>query len=195
MTLTKAKMPLSESHPELAAQWHPTKNGSRTPDQVVAGSNKKAWWICPKGADHEWQATTNSRALRGSGCPCCAGLKVSVTNSFASLCPALVAQWHPTKNGPITPDQVIALSGKKYWWKCPNGADHEWEVRVTDRTSGSGCPYCAGRLASITNSLASLPPRRGRSVAPNQKRFLHSRRDRFWFEQEILVALSRKRRS
>jgi len=157
MAQTRTKTTLSQSHPELAAQWHPIKNGSLTPEKVLAGSAKKAWWICPKGPDHEWEARVADRTS-GSGCPCCAGLKVSVTNSFASLCPALVAQWHPTKNGSITPDQVIALSGKKYWWKCPKGEDHEWEVRVADRTSGSGCPYCAGRLASITNSLASLHP-------------------------------------
>jgi hypothetical protein len=124
MAQTRTKTTLSLSRPEVAAQWHPTKNGGLTPEQVVSGSNKKVWWNCSEGSDHEWQTTIDARALRGRGCPCCAGLKVSVTKSFASLCPALVAQWHPTKNGSITPDQVIALSGKKYWWKCPNGEDH-----------------------------------------------------------------------
>ena len=38
------KDPLSTTHPELAEQWHPTKNDELTPDDVVAGSNKKAWW-------------------------------------------------------------------------------------------------------------------------------------------------------
>ena len=32
------KPPLSETHPELAAQWHPTKNGDVTPDEVIAGN-------------------------------------------------------------------------------------------------------------------------------------------------------------
>ena len=78
MTLTKAKVPLSESHPELAAQWHPTKNGDLTPDAVSGGSRKKIWWICPEGPDHEWQAVLSNRTLNGTGCPCCTGYKVSV---------------------------------------------------------------------------------------------------------------------
>ena len=61
MAQTRTKIPLSESHPELAAQWHPTRNGSLTPDHVLAGSAKKAWWICPKGPDHEWEASIVSR--------------------------------------------------------------------------------------------------------------------------------------
>lgn len=40
--------------PELVNQWHPIKNGNLKPDQIVAGSHKKAWWICDKGEDHEW---------------------------------------------------------------------------------------------------------------------------------------------
>jgi hypothetical protein len=51
------KQPLSVTHPEVAAQWHPTKNGELTPANVVAGSHKKAWWKCPEGEGHEWEAT------------------------------------------------------------------------------------------------------------------------------------------
>ena len=56
------KEPLSITHPQLAAQWHPTKNGNLTPDQVVAGSHKKAWWIYPNASDHKWEASIGNRA-------------------------------------------------------------------------------------------------------------------------------------
>ena len=36
MAQTRTKTTLNQSHPVVAAQWHPTKNGSLTPDQVVA---------------------------------------------------------------------------------------------------------------------------------------------------------------
>jgi hypothetical protein len=37
--------------------------------------------------------------------------------------------------------------------------DHEWEAIVASRTRlGSGCPACAGRQVSVTNSLAELHP-------------------------------------
>ncbi|HEY9740288.1 MAG TPA: zinc-ribbon domain-containing protein, partial [Coleofasciculaceae cyanobacterium] len=70
------KDPLSITHPQLAGQWHPTKNGSLTPDQVVSGSHKKVWWKCSKESDHEWDAAIYSR-VGGRGCPYCGGRKVS----------------------------------------------------------------------------------------------------------------------
>lgn len=59
---------LSTTNPKLASEWHPTKNGSLHPSEVMSGSNKKVWWICEKG--HEWQAVINSRNA-GRGCPIC----------------------------------------------------------------------------------------------------------------------------
>ena len=70
MAQTRTKTTLSQSQPELAAQWHPTKNGSLTPEQVVADSHNKAWWMCTEGPDHEWEVSVNKRS-GGSGCPFC----------------------------------------------------------------------------------------------------------------------------
>ena len=69
--------------------------------------------------------------------------------------PELVAQWHPTKNVGLRPQQFSAGSSKKVWWKCPKGPDHEWDASVSHRTRGRGCPMCRGFRPSITNSLAS----------------------------------------
>jgi len=150
---------LATLFPAIAAEWDPTKNGELTPDQVVAGSNQKFWWQCPQGPDHEWEATLSSRTGGGNGCSCCAGKKVSVTNSLATLFPAIAAEWHPTRNGELTPDQVVAGSNQKFWWRCPQGPDHEWEATLVSRTSGeSGCPCCAGQKVSVTNSLATQFP-------------------------------------
>lgn len=150
---------LASLRPDLAAHWHHTKNGHFTPYLVVAGSNAKVWWKCPRGADHEWQATVHSRTGRGAGCPFCRGLKVSVTNSLPSLFPTIARQWHPTKNGELAPEQFVAGSLKKVWWKCSNGPDHDWNARVVERTRlAHGCPFCAGQRVSVTNSLATLHP-------------------------------------
>ena len=157
----RLKDPLSITHPQLAAEWHPTKNGDLTPDKVVAGSGRKIWWKCPKDPNHEWQAPVDRRTRAKSGCPYCRGLKVSVTNSLAFTFPDLAAEWHPTKNGTITPDKVVAGSNSKVWWRCFKGSDHEWQATVADRTSKdrpTGCPYCAGKKVSVTNSLSSLFP-------------------------------------
>ncbi len=36
---------LATVNPNLAAEWHPSKNGSLLPSQTTAGSNKKVWWL------------------------------------------------------------------------------------------------------------------------------------------------------
>jgi hypothetical protein len=166
------KDPLSITHPLIAEQWHPTKNGNLTPNQVVAGAEKKVWWKCPKGSDHEWEATIGSRVRVGAGCPSCAGKKPSITNSLASLYPEIAKEWHPTKNGTLSPDQVVAGSGKNVWWKCPNGPDHEWEGRIAHRGRGSGCPFCRGLRSSVTNALASRYPEIAKEWHPTKNGLL-----------------------
>jgi hypothetical protein len=158
-TVRDAKDPLSRTHPEIAAEWHPTKNGDLTPNDVTPGCNKKVWWECSKGVDHVWQATVCNRT-KGRNCPFCSGRSVSVTNSLASQFPDAAAQWHATKNGETRPDQVVAGSNQQFWWQCPEGLDHEWEASPGDRTKKkpTGCPFCAGKKVSGTNTLASLFP-------------------------------------
>jgi hypothetical protein len=150
---------LASLFPDLALEWHPTKNGELTPSEIVAGGHKKIWWKCDAGSDHEWVAVLKSRSFAGRGCPFCDGKKVSVTNSLASLFPDLALEWHPTKNGELTPSEVVAGGHKKIWWKCDAGSDHEWVANLGDRSfAGRGCPFCDGKKVSVTNSLASLFP-------------------------------------
>ncbi len=149
--------------PSLVAQWHPTKNGGRTPDQFTPRSNQRVWWICPAGPDHEWRAHIYHRTkpVRPTACPCCRGSKVSVTNSLATRFPEVAAEWHPTKNGDLTPDRVTSGTKRHVWWKCMKGPDHEWRVTINSRTNPatrSGCPYCSGHKVSVTNSLATRNP-------------------------------------
>ena len=61
---------LEVNFPEIAQEWHPTKNGDLKPNQVVHGSKKHVWWLCPLG--HEYNAQINERTRRDkSGCPKC----------------------------------------------------------------------------------------------------------------------------
>ena len=146
---------LADLRPDLVKQWHPTRNGEPTPDQVTAGSGKKVWWKCDAGPDHEWELSIDRRS-RGEGCPFCSGYRPSETNSVASV-PELAAQWHPTKNGDLTPETVVAPTTKKHWWKCAAGPDHEWRASGNARMYPSGCPFCRGLAVSVTNSLARFP--------------------------------------
>ena len=54
---------LQLNNPKLAKQWHPTKNGKLTPYDVSIRVNKKVWWKCDKGDDHEWKTTVYHRIM------------------------------------------------------------------------------------------------------------------------------------
>ena len=143
---------LASTFPGLAAQWHPTKNGSLTPQQITPCSNRKVWWRCELG--HDYQACVSSRTANGSGCPYCAGRKVLPGfNDLATLAPELARQWHPTLNGTLTPDMVTTGSRRKVWWQCDQG--HVWKSVIYSRAGSRqcGCPVCAGRVRTIQRQL------------------------------------------
>ena len=71
---------LAELNPELARQWHPTKNDNLSPYDVTPNSQKKVWWKCPKGDDHEWDAIVADRN-NGIGCAVCSNYKVVESNT------------------------------------------------------------------------------------------------------------------
>ena len=151
---------LATVKPLIAKQWHPTKNAALTPYDVYFGTHKKVWWKCPKGDDHAWEATVESRTgNRERGCPICVGQKTVASNSLATVNPELIKEWHPIKNGELTPhDLTVSSSRKKVWWKCNKGDDHEWEASPATRSTGSGCPYCSARYTSEKNSLVYTHP-------------------------------------
>ena len=136
---------LNSIYPDIAAEWHPTKNRPLTPQQVTPYSNRKAWWVCPLG--HEYMSVIAHRAEKRYGCPYCAGQRVlKGFNDLETLEPELARQWHPELNGELTPDQVTTSSHKKIWWQCQN--DHVWKAVIYSRAKGPkcGCPVCAGKV-------------------------------------------------
>ena len=136
---------LAALYPALAQEWHPTKNGSLTPDQLLPNSNRLVWWRCPKG--HDYRSIVAHRTTMGAGCPYCAGRKVlKGFNDLATVEPLLAAQWHPTLNQGLTPETVTRGSHKKVWWQCSEG--HIWRAMIYSRTGKAkcGCPICAGRV-------------------------------------------------
>jgi hypothetical protein len=154
--LVRGVTDLATVRPDLASEWHPTANGDLAPGDVIAGTARKVWWLCCDG--HEWQASCGQRYRLGSGCPYCSGnLVVLGINDLATTDPALAATWHPTKNGPLNPTQVLRSSNKSAWWLCPRG--HEWSAAIYSRTGGRNCPYCSNqKVLAGFNDLATTDP-------------------------------------
>lgn len=87
-------------------------------------------------------------------------MQVRTSRNWIAGYPDLVAQWHPTRNVDLFPDEVAAGSTKRIWWRCPKGPDHEWSSQARTRARmGRGCPFCSGARVSVTNSLATCNPR------------------------------------
>ncbi len=146
---------LETIHPEIAKQWHPTKNGVLKPSNYRCGSSQTVWWLGTCG--HEWKSTIDNR-VKGHGCPYCNGTKVHEGfNDLQTLYPEIAKQWHPTKNGDLKPTQVGKGSKEKVWWICDSG--HEWELSIDKRVNGQNCPYCTGRKRiQGFNDLQTLYP-------------------------------------
>lgn len=139
-------------YPELAAQWHPTRNGELQPGDFTAGSERKVWWQCEEG--HEWQALIENRARKGQKCPYCTGKRAwPGYNDLATLYPELMKEWFYEYNRSVDPTKLRPGSRKRVWWRCAEG--HVWETYLFNRTTGkkSGCPYCAGNAKSAKPHL------------------------------------------
>ena len=171
---------LQTVNPELAKQWHPTKNGILKPTEVTCGATKKVWWIFPyddpetgRHHDFEWQASIQRRN-HGSGCPYLSHQTIRKGfNDLQTVNPELAKQWHPTKNGILKPTEVTANSDKKVWWifrySVPNDYpveslrgkyfEFEWVASIGNRNKNSGCPYLTGhKICPGFNDLATVNP-------------------------------------
>src|SRR5262249_54264843 len=138
-------------------------------------SHRHAWWRCPYG--DVWRATIVQRTRLDTGCPVCARTRFPPERSLARRAPVLARQWHPTKNGELTPHDVTCAWPRRVWWKCPKGPDHEWEANVRSRAykAHDGCPFCANQRVSVTNALATCSTRLARDWHPTRNGTLSPR--------------------
>jgi hypothetical protein len=131
---------LSYLRPDLAKEWHPTKNGSLIPENVSLGSNRKVWWIC-SSCGYNWKCSIVARSSRGTYCTACSGRVVTDKNRLSILFPEISLDWHPYKNKNLFPETVSFGMKKKVWWLCQD-CGYEWNTTIISRTRGSGCPKC-----------------------------------------------------
>ena len=168
------KNSLKLTHPQLAKEWHKTKNGDLKPEYFTVGSNHKVWWQCSKNQNHEWEARISQRTK--GGCPICSNRKVLPgENDLETLYPQLAKEWHPTKNGDLKPSSFAPKSGKKVWWQCSKNQNHEWEAIIKNRANGTACPVCSGnKVLPGENDLETLCPQLAKEWHPTKNGNLKS---------------------
>ena len=130
---------LVTTNPELIQEWNYNRNTDIDPQDVIAGSKQKVWWLC-KTCGYEWQATISNR-YRGNGCPVCAGVMVRENvNDLKTRFPEIAAEWDQ-ENNDRKPSEVAPFSRYRASWICPKG--HMYHAVVSDRVKGNCCPICS----------------------------------------------------
>lgn len=134
----KNKKWLTDTLPEIATQWHPTRNGKLTPENVVWDSKRLVWWRSECCA-HEWQETVRARdKYQRLRCPACK----SILGSLAWHDPGLAAEWspaNPTTAWHVRPHGTTPFVPE---WICATDPSHVWEASVSSRSNGAECPEC-----------------------------------------------------
>lgn len=63
-------------------------------------------------------------------------------NSLATKYPEIAKQWHPNKNGELTPSMFLCGSGYNAWWLCQT-CGNEWQSQINTRVhQKTGCKNC-----------------------------------------------------
>ncbi len=158
------KTDLQTVNPELAKEFNIEKNIGIKLCDLSIGSGKVVWWKCKRG--HEWRTSVLNRK-HGRGCPYCSGRRVIVgENDLQTVNPKLAEEFDSERNIGINLLDLKPGSTVKVWWKCKEG--HKWQARVSERTRGRGCPFCAGKRVVIgRNDLKTLFPEIAKEFAPD----------------------------
>ena len=123
-------------YPEIAKEWHPTKNGTQKPNMYTYGSTYNAWWLCPK-CGHEWQAEINKRVLQKTGCKKCylERIKENCPNNVViyqySLDGEFIKEWKSISEASRclkinAPNISMCAKGKR-----PNAGGYKWSYKKT----------------------------------------------------------------
>jgi hypothetical protein len=68
---------LVDKFPDIAKEWHPTKNEDIDLGSVSYGSRMKVWWLGKCGHEYEMRIDQRTQPKRMSSCPTCKGKKTS----------------------------------------------------------------------------------------------------------------------
>ena len=119
-------------------------------EEEYVNSHTKVEFECPKG---HTDFICVYHFFQGSRCTYCLNRKACDDNCLTTVRPDIAKEWHPTKNGRLTANDVVLGSNKRVWWLCEE-CGCEWRTAVFNRTKGGGtrCPVCvAGSPVSRTS--------------------------------------------
>lgn len=175
---------LVDINPSVETYWNYKKN-IVDPKTISPNSSIKIWLTCVKG--HDWFTTPKTVSLE-INCQVCVNKQTAPGfNDLATTHPELAAQWHPTKNLPLTPTKVTAGTHTRIHWICEKG--HEWEAKGNDRVLyHTGCPECTPRNKSqAEDEIAQLIEKLGLTVQRHKRSIIGAELDLYIPEKQIAI--------
>lgn len=143
------------THPHLATELNPAKNGGVSARDIFAGSAATFTWTCTKaGKEHDFTATASNRTANRSSCPVCLNRKIQGgINDIGSLYPSIATEFDTDANPGIELIDLAPGSNRMVNWKCAAG--HKFRLTVGQRTRGANCRICpTGAKAQKTLTFA-----------------------------------------
>ena len=125
---------LQNKFPEIAKEWHPTKNGNLKPEYLDSHAHVDAWWICSKCNNEYFKPVnrrTDIRPHQAGGCPYCSGQRRLVGfNDLETLFPGISKHWVKDKNDKsgINLEECSPSSTKYAYWKF-NGEIKRMQIK------------------------------------------------------------------
>ena len=85
--------------------------------------------------------------------------RVTNKNRLQLLNSTLALEWHPTKNLPLTANDVACFSHTKAWWVC-KVCECDYLSSISHRSRGWGCKKCGYKKSALANAM----PKPGKSL-------------------------------
>lgn len=128
--------------PELAKEWHPTKNKKYKVTEVMHGSNRRAWWLC-SSCQHSWETAICDRTGLESGCPACYEARMEY------------ARQHPSTHE--TPRKVFSeeTDGPSQWYTRPSSENFVSLYDYSKAIARQWHPTKNGKIGAIDISKGS----------------------------------------
>jgi hypothetical protein len=161
-------------NPELAKEWHPTKNKRRLPTSVSTTYSKKVWWLKTVEKDGqffdlEWVDSPRDR-IAGKECPFLTIPPRKILKGFNDISttnPECLEEWDYEKNYKDLQFRISAYYTKKVWWikiveRNGNKFTLPWDMSPKNYLiNNQECPYLSKppkKLMAGLNDLKTIKP-------------------------------------
>ncbi len=163
-------------YPDIAREWHPSKNRSITPDIITPETHDQYYWLCPNG--HTYKASPKNRVRMNSNCPYCSNKKIlKGYNDLETTHPHIAIDYDNQKNLRKS-YEVSRGCSDRVWFKC-HKCGYEFNYHLNEYIKIGGlCPACSQKsknkfqkvLKYETNEIFDTLRSAARSISDDEER-------------------------